>query len=37
MGRRKQVFQITFPNGKIYVGSDTTGTVLAALLGDNRH
>ena len=26
--RRKQVYKITYPNGKIYVGMDLTGTVL---------
>ena len=26
MGRRKQVYKITYPNGKIYVGMDLTGT-----------
>ena len=25
MGRRKQVYKITYPNGKIYVGMDLTG------------
>ena len=25
--RRKQVYKITYPNGKIYVGSDLTGTL----------
>jgi hypothetical protein len=25
MSRRKQVFKITYPNGKIYVGMDLTG------------
>jgi hypothetical protein len=28
MSRRKQVYKITYPNGKIYVGMDLTGTVL---------
>lgn len=28
MGRRKQVYKITYPNGKIYVGMDLTGTLL---------
>lgn len=27
MARRKQVYKITYPNGKIYVGSDLTGTL----------
>lgn len=27
MARRKQVYRITYPNGKIYVGMDLTGTV----------
>lgn len=27
MGRRKQVYKITYPNGKIYVGMDLTGTL----------
>ena len=26
--RRKQVYKITYPNGKIYVGMDLTGTAL---------
>jgi hypothetical protein len=26
--RRKQVYQITYPNGKIYVGMDLTGSLL---------
>lgn len=26
--RRKQIYKITYPNGKIYVGMDLTGTVL---------
>jgi hypothetical protein len=26
--RRKQVYKITYPNGKIYVGMDLTGSVL---------
>ena len=25
--RRKQVYKITYPNGKIYVGSDLTGAI----------
>jgi len=25
--RRKQVFKITYPNGKIYIGMDLTGTL----------
>ena len=28
MPRRKQVYKITYPNGKIYVGMDLTGTPL---------
>jgi hypothetical protein len=28
VGRRKQVYKITYPNGKIYVGMDLTGTLL---------
>lgn len=28
MVRRKQVYKITYPNGKIYVGMDPTGTLL---------
>lgn len=28
MTRRKQVYKITYPNGKIYVGMDLTGTYL---------
>ncbi len=28
MGRKKQIYRITYPNGKIYVGMDLTGTVL---------
>ena len=28
MGRRKQVYKITYPNKKIYVGMDLTGSVL---------
>jgi hypothetical protein len=28
MARRKQVYKITYPNGKIYVGMDLTGTLL---------
>jgi hypothetical protein len=27
MARRKQVYKITYPNGKIYVGMDLTGTL----------
>lgn len=27
MSRRKQVFKITYPNGKIYIGMDLTGSV----------
>ncbi|BBX44707.1 GIY-YIG nuclease family protein [Mycobacterium cookii] len=27
MPRRKQVYKITYPNGKIYVGLDVTGTL----------
>ena len=27
MARRKQVYKITYPNGKIYVGMDLTGSV----------
>ncbi|WP_036461590.1 hypothetical protein [Mycolicibacterium neoaurum] len=27
MCRKKQVYKITYPNGKIYVGSDLTGTL----------
>jgi len=26
--RRKQIYKITYPNGKIYVGMDLTGTML---------
>jgi hypothetical protein len=26
--RRKQIYKITYPNGKIYVGMDLTGTLL---------
>jgi len=26
-GRKKQVYKVTYPNGKIYVGSDLTGTL----------
>ena len=26
--RRKQVYKITYPNGKMYVGMDLTGTLL---------
>ena len=28
MPRRKQVYKVTHPNGKIYVGMDLTGSVL---------
>jgi Bacterial Ig domain len=28
MARRKQVYKITYPNGKIYVGMDLTGALL---------
>ena len=46
MPRRKQVYKITYPNGKIYVGMDLTGSVtyfgspsakaqIAADLGEN--
>lgn len=28
MPRRKQIYKITYPNGKIYVGMDLTGTTL---------
>ena len=46
--RRKQVYKITYPNGKIYVGSDLTGTMtyfgsptaqarIAADLAEHRH
>ena len=28
MVRRKQIYKITYPNGKIYVGMDLTGTLL---------
>ena len=28
MPRRKQVYKISYPNGKIYVGMDLTGTAL---------
>ena len=28
MARRKQVYKITYPNGKIYVGMDLTGSML---------
>lgn len=28
MSRRKQVYKITYPNGKIYVGMDLTATAL---------
>jgi hypothetical protein len=27
VGRLKQVYKVTYPNGKIYVGSDLTGTL----------
>ena len=27
MGRNKQVYKITYPNGKIYVGMDLTGAI----------
>jgi hypothetical protein len=27
MSRRKQVYKITYPNGKIYIGMDLTGSV----------
>jgi hypothetical protein len=27
VSKRKQVYKITYPNGKIYVGSDLTGTL----------
>jgi hypothetical protein len=27
MARRKQVYKVTYPNGKIYVGSDLTGAI----------
>lgn len=27
MPRLKQVFKVTYPNGKIYVGSDLTGSI----------
>jgi hypothetical protein len=30
--RRKQVYKITYPNGKIYVGLDLTGVV--SMLGE---
>lgn len=47
MVRRKQIYKITYPNGKIYVGLDLTGSLLyfgspsnvvqiAADLGDQR-
>jgi hypothetical protein len=26
-GRNKQVYKITYPNGKIYIGMDVTGSV----------
>ena len=35
MVRRKQVYKITYPNGKIYVGMDLTGTLL--YFGSPRH
>jgi len=28
MPRRKQLYKVTYPNGKIYVGMDLTGTLL---------
>jgi hypothetical protein len=28
--RRKQIYKITYPNGKIYVGMDLTGTTLTS-------
>jgi len=28
MARRKQIYKMTYPNGKIYVGMDLTGTLL---------
>ena len=28
MPRRKQIYKITYPNGKIYVGMDLTGSLL---------
>ncbi len=28
MPRRNQIYKITYPNGKIYVGMDLTGSVL---------
>jgi hypothetical protein len=27
MARRRQIYKITYPNGKIYVGMDLTGTL----------
>lgn len=27
MARRKQVYKVTYPNGKIYVGMDLTGAI----------
>ena len=30
-GRNKQVYKITYPNGKIYVGMDLTGTSLTSV------
>lgn len=47
MARRKQIYKITYPNGKIYVGLDLTGSVtyfgspsakarIEADLGDRR-
>ena len=27
MGRKKQVYKITYTNGKIYVGMDLTGAI----------
>jgi hypothetical protein len=28
VARRKQIYKITYPNGKIYVGMDLTGSLL---------
>ena len=28
MPRRKQIYKITYPNGKIYVGMDLIGTLI---------
>jgi hypothetical protein len=28
MPRRKQIYRVTYPNGKIYVGMDLTGSLL---------